>query len=322
MNDIKPRIKFLEYLPALFSSSVDENYETMLEKLLYPFEVLFEELQTSLEGKIIDSIEDQDVLEGGIAELFDYEKAFIEPELVKDEEEKLYKLKNSFHYYTGHKKILTELDKDYLTQKLLRESDTKEYEKFALEYLEYLASWIGLPLRKDKSSNWNRDFMKEAISIYHNRGTQKTIDEMIRAWLKGEIISDNKKIISDFVNVNVPLNESGTAFRIGDISTIGVDTYIGIPPQNYFVVYIELNPNYEKLKTLKDHVKVYEALRFIVDIEKPVHTFYRLRIKSHLMQIAPDLDLQVIKKDYPNTARIGETTLLLNSTIIWDENIY
>ncbi len=207
-----------------------------------------------------------------------------------------------------------------------------------MSYLEYLAGWLALPLRKDKSFEWNRRFFQRAIGIYPLRGTLKGIDRLIREWLREDLLEDLPRVLivtdltsktraytnsNKYLQINVTstvgwdtqLTEGSppldTVFQIGETATLGFDTLIGEGPPHFFVVDLITDSSVRELRNPLGLDAFYRAACFLCDNEKPAHTYYQLRIRSHTMQLAPENSEE--KREKEVYAVIGETTML------WDE---
>ena len=199
-------------------------------------------------------------------------------------------------------------------------------EQDKLAYLQYLASWVGLPVRSDKTVSWNRRFLREAITMDNNtatlRSTMPGIRAMLNAWHKGEIVAENT-IVTDLIS---PANGVNTVFRIGE-SRIGVDTMFGEDETGHFHVYLTTDPNDVSMRNQKKIDAMTAAAKLLLDMEKPVNMTYTLHIQAHTMQLAVDgkippyknspgydpsaIDEDMLSLDETNTyARIGVTTLL------------
>jgi phage tail-like protein len=150
-----------------------------------------------------------------------------------------------------------------------------------LDYLSYLASWIGLPLRTDKSIQWNRVFFQRAIQLYPQRGTLPGIRGMLEAWLAGEV---TRVVIDDFA-------------AAGSTSPA--------PFPFFFTVTLTLNSG-------AAGIAVMEAASLLLDREKPAHTSYGLRISGGSMQLAPSPPTSPV-----GFAQIGVTTRL-NGALIFE----
>ena len=200
-------------------------------------------------------------------------------------------------------------------------------EEDKLAYLQYLASWVGLPVRSDKPVSWNRRFLREAMAFDNDPKTQRAtlsgIKVMLNAWLYGEIVTQ-KTIVTDLVS---PENGVDTVFQLG-VCRIGVDTLLGEGQPGRFHVHLTVVPDNVSMRDPKKIEAMIAAARLILDMEKPVNTEYTLHIDVSTMQIAPDAAIvsnastrkwlglidreeeRLLKKDTNTYLRIGETTLL------------
>ena len=197
-----------------------------------------------------------------------------------------------------------------------------------LAYLQYLASWVGLPVRSDQLVSWNRRFLREAMVLDNDPSTQRStlpgLRAILNAWHKGEIVAE-ETIVTDLI---APENGVDTVFRLGE-SRIGVDTLLGQEQEGRFQVYLTADPNDVSMRDPKKLDAMIAAARLILDMEKPVNTEYTLHISVNTMQIAPDAPIApdenikrnwrglIDKEEEPLTlkdtntyARIGLTTLL------------
>jgi phage tail-like protein len=133
------------------------------------------------------------------------------------------------------------------------------------EFLDWLAGWMALILREDWEESKKRRLIGRIVSLYRIRGTKKGLEEYIRIYLPG---------------VEVEITEIVAPLQIGVQSTIGKDTYLGGSPPHFFLVMIMLpEPNLE-LKKQRE-----KAVRAIIDLEKPAHTYYQLRTIVPTLQI-------------------------------------
>ncbi|MEK7995425.1 MAG: hypothetical protein AAB403_16615, partial [Planctomycetota bacterium] len=58
------------------------------------------------------------------------------------------------------------------------------------------------------------------------------------------------------------------------------------------------------------------AARYLLDIEKPAHSYYQLRVRAHTMQLAPGEDAGRVKGEV--YAQVGLTTLLWEEPWVFD----
>jgi hypothetical protein len=173
-------------------------------------------------------------------------------------------------------------------------------------FLQYLASWIALPLRPDKPLDWNRWFFDTAIGLYGQRSTVPGVEAMLRAWLKGDLLETTPAIpiLSDLTPAS---NEATAVFQLGVAATLGVDTVLGIGPPFLFVVDLVADPQQAALRTPAGLDTVQRMARSMLDAEKPAHTYYSLAIRASTMQLAPPGQTTI---DGSPAAQVGVTTLL------------
>jgi phage tail-like protein len=142
-------------------------------------------------------------------------------------------------------------------------------------FLAYLASWLALTL----DQNWNlaqrRTWVKRIVPLYQRRGTRSALEEYLAM----------------FIGRRFKLVEP-RGFTLGKAqkgaTTLGVDTFAGVPP-HYFHVGI----NYGYPKPIADKAgilsepfdvvfwkKFRNGTRAVVDLEKPAHTYYTLDARA------------------------------------------
>jgi phage tail-like protein len=195
------------------------------------------------------------------------------------------------------------------------------------DYLNYLASWIALPLRADlirregetdvdydaRRTLFNRQFFKIAIALHSQRSTLPGIEALLRAWLKGELQED-ALIMTDLTRSHTDVD---AVFQLGDTATLGVDTVLGEGPPFFFIADLIANPTVPELRNPVGLDVFQRAARFLLDAEKPAHTYYQLRIRTHTMQL-PEPGQTMI--DGRPGAQIGETTLLWEESLVFDSD--
>jgi phage tail-like protein len=132
------------------------------------------------------------------------------------------------------------------------------------DFLPWLASWMALILRADWDESQQRAVLAKIIPLYAKRGTKAGIEEYLKIYA-GE---------------GVTIKDELTPLQVGASSTVGVNTVIGGQPPYFFIVNVAFaEPDPEKLKP-----KV-KAVRDVLDIEKPAHTFYQLNFQGPTLQI-------------------------------------
>jgi hypothetical protein len=167
-------------------------------------------------------------------------------------------------------------------------------DEFVMACLTFLGGWLGIPVRPPPARTvaWNRDFIRRAIQLLPLHGTLPGIDQILRAWLSGDIVDDQQAggpvlVVTD---LRSPLNLGPSAFCLGLTSTLGVDTVVGEGPPSYLIVDVMTLP---EVRLLRHPVGV-DGLRrsalFILEDERPLHVHGELRIRGRTMRLAPPGD--------------------------------
>jgi phage tail-like protein len=133
-------------------------------------------------------------------------------------------------------------------------------------FLSWLASWMALVLSEDWEESKKRRLIRRILSLYRIRGTKKGLEEYINIYLPG---------------VRVDITEVVEPFQIGEASTIAKDTFLGGGPPHFFLVTIILPEPNLALKSVRE-----KAVRAIIDLEKPAHTYYSLSTIIPTLKIA------------------------------------
>ena len=350
-------IDFLSELPSFYAKGLN-GADSLLQDFLMQFEEMFSGLQAAIVGDTLkltcgELAEDADIEPGRykiIVDIFDaghlgYPKnstvsipgnpdtTFLTEPIEAGTENIgiIYVTDKSFlKYLTPGTKLTVETSAGLSGLTSVRDMPPPAFrnlgEKDTLAYLQYLASWVGLPVRSDKTVSWNRRFLREAMTMDNNpatlRSTLPGIRAMLNAWHKGEIVAENT-IITDRIS---QANGVDTVFRIGE-SRIGVDTMLGEDETGQFHVYLTTDPTDVSMRNQKKIAAMTAAAKLLLDMEKPVNMTYTLHIQAHTMQLAIDgkippyksspgydeslIDDDMLTVDETNTyARIGVTTLL------------
>jgi phage tail-like protein len=123
------------------------------------------------------------------------------------------------------------------------------------DFLNWLASWVALTLKEGEtwSDEQKRQLISRIVPLYQKRGTREGLEEYLKIY------------VGDGVSI---LDELGP-LRVGVSSRIGADTVIGALPPYFFIVNVTFPAPNPKLMGEK-----IRAIKEIIDIEKPAHTFY------------------------------------------------
>jgi len=195
-------------------------------------------------------------------------------------------------------------------------------EESSFEYLRFLASWVGLPLRADKLVSWNRRFLREAVALDNGdvlldnitnkpaknsarpRSTLPGIKAILDSWHHEEAHQVHT-IVTDLISPanytaeqerffkkykNIYGENFRTVFRL-DESRIGIDSLLGEGEKDHFHVYLTTDPDDVYTRQPKNIDAMAAAAELILNLEKPVGTNYTLHINAHTMRLAPDLPI-------------------------------
>jgi hypothetical protein len=196
----------------------------------------------------------------------------------------------------------------------------------ALEFLEYLAAWVGLGVRADvtrrfeesddayatRRATWNRRYLATAISLAPVRGTLPGIEGALRAWLREDLLESAPParpvmIITDLGRAHPDVD---AVFQVGETALLGVNTVLGEGPPHFFLVDLITDPAVPELRHPRGLDGVARGARLVLEADKPAHTYYQLRVRAHTMQLAPPSQTHI--GGMPG-AQVGRTTLL------WEE---
>ncbi|HWS90126.1 MAG TPA: phage tail protein [Pyrinomonadaceae bacterium] len=153
-----------------------------------------------------------------------------------------------------------------LEQKIARVAEYFDPMLTPPEFLEWLSGWVALSLRADLDEVHQREFIRDAVRLYHLRGTKKGLEELVSIYTRlGASITD----------AAMPLrveSESG--------SRVGVNTLVegGTP----FVFRVLINLSTTVPSEIKKHREVVTA---ILNMEKPSHTLFLLEVETPVLRI-------------------------------------
>ncbi|HEX7313595.1 MAG TPA: phage tail protein [Pyrinomonadaceae bacterium] len=114
-----------------------------------------------------------------------------------------------------------------------------------VEFLPWLAKWAALSLRADMSLEQQRRFVAQVIPLYQKRGTQENLRKLLALYLTAVPTVEVDKEKPYFFQVTITL-----------------------PPMEWAVTQ-----------------RQFEIAQALVELEKPAHTNYRLRLDTPSLQI-------------------------------------
>ncbi len=132
------------------------------------------------------------------------------------------------------------------------------------EFLDWLAGWVALALRADMDEVRQRDLIARAVTLYRMRGTKRGLEEMITIYTR----------------LPPTINELNIPFQIGVHSRVGDDTLLDGGAAHFFNVTLQLpDPDPKEL------ARQTQLASAIIDMEKPAHTYYTLKVVTPEFQI-------------------------------------
>ncbi len=134
------------------------------------------------------------------------------------------------------------------------------------EFLHWLAGWVALALRSDLSPSRQRRLLANIAHLYRIRGTRRYLEEILklRGWMPRSSVTD----------------EDLPSLQIARHSTVGTDTYLGGGPSFLFQVKLAFSQK-ENDFTARQR----QLAREVIELERPAHTWYELRVIFPRMQL-------------------------------------
>jgi hypothetical protein len=144
-------------------------------------------------------------------------------------------------------------------------------------FLRYLAGWIALPLRPEKSPTFNRALFNAAVPLTARRGTLPGLNGLLRAWLSGDLLETRAPerpllILTDLTPTH---HDVDAVLQLGEAATLGVDTVLGEGPPYFFIADLVADPKVPDLCHPSGLEVFQRAARALLDAEKPAHTYYQ-----------------------------------------------
>ena len=138
--------------------------------------------------------------------------------------------------------------------------------KAPVEFLPWLASWMGTTLYRQLPKAKQHDFVANASDYYRYRGTRHNLQRLLELF------------IGQAVHINEP---DFLLFQVG-VHSIGLETYIQGGPPHAFRVTVTIPTIADKgHEEASNRIRQIEQLaRAVIDLEKPAHTTYELKLLS------------------------------------------
>jgi hypothetical protein len=133
------------------------------------------------------------------------------------------------------------------------------------QFLEWLGAWVALSDRVELAPHKKADLIANALRLYAFRGTKRYVEEMLGYYqFPGAAVDE-----PDFPSM-----------QIGRVSTVGRDTYLGGAPAHFFRVTLVMPRSPQD-----EYNRLLSLAAAVIDLSKPAHTWYDLRIIAPAMQI-------------------------------------
>jgi phage tail-like protein len=159
-----------------------------------------------------------------------------------------------------------------LEQKIESVADYFDPLETPAEFLDWLSGWVALSLRADLDDVRQRDFIRNAVRLYHLRGTKKGLEESVGIYTR----------------LGASITETAAPFQVEDHSRVGDDTMVegGAP----FVFRVLINLSTTDPAEIKRQSDVVTA---ILSMEKPSHTQFVLEVETPTMQLEDHSQVEV-----------------------------
>lgn len=132
-------------------------------------------------------------------------------------------------------------------------------------FLKWLAGWVALGLRSDLSVLKQRRLIANIAHLYRIRGTRRYLEEVLKLYLEG---------------MPTVTDEDRPGLQVATHSTVGVDTYLGGGASFLFQVKLGLSRRDEEFVA-----KQRRLAREVIEMERPAHTWYELRVVFPRFQV-------------------------------------
>lgn len=138
--------------------------------------------------------------------------------------------------------------------------------KAPIEFLPWLASWMGTTLYRQLPKAKQHDFVANASDYYRYRGTRHNLQRLLELFIGPAVHIDEP----DFL-----------LFQVG-VHSIGLEAYIQGGPPHAFRVTVTIPTIADRgLEEASNRIRQIEQLaRAVIDLEKPAHTTYELKLLS------------------------------------------
>lgn len=149
---------------------------------------------------------------------------------------------------------------------------------FSSDLTEWLAGWAAISLREDWTFAKKQNLLKNVIPLYRSKGTKDNLIELLKIY--ADDATDIKVIEPEDKPFRILKKGNPNGIWLGKGNRIG-----GAPPF-YFEVEITL-PRHDSAELVEGEFlkRQRDAVKAVIDLNKPAHTKYKLIINSETIQI-------------------------------------
>ena len=184
----------------------------------------------------------------------------INPERMEESSDRLDMISGLFH--PGFTFLFDENTRDFILP--IDDQHNKKFRDFFSidldEYLVWFAGWMALSLKENWDRQTRREILSKIFPLYKIRGTKKGLEEYL-------------KLCTGYNGYGVEIIDDVKPFQVGRTSHVGKDTTVGGLPPDHFIVNLTIQ---KSDNSVPDNREMIEEL---INMEKPVHTTFKLNIK-------------------------------------------
>jgi len=149
---------------------------------------------------------------------------------------------------------------------------------FSSDLTEWLAGWAAISLREDWTPAKKQNLLKNIIQLYKRKGTKDNLIDLLKIY--AEDVTDIKVIEPEDKPFRILKKPDLNGICLGNGNRIG-----GAPPF-FFEVKITL-PRHDSAELVEGEFlkRQREAVKAVIDLNKPAHTEYKLTVNSETIQI-------------------------------------
>lgn len=146
-----------------------------------------------------------------------------------------------------------------IRERILKLPDLFDPRRTPEEFLPWLATWVALSLRRDLPVERQRALVARAVPLHMQRGTPHAVKTLLEIVTAGQVNVQEPEIVG---------------LRVGVEATVGSTTRLGSELPHFFHVTIDFSPGDRQYESWLE-----DLARETIDLAKPAHTYYDLRLR-------------------------------------------